>query len=68
MTVLLLPAEINEKINRGKAIPTPNNMKLKKFVMKLAVDADMAKSTIKDAGLQGNTIAPKKKPKMNAER
>ena len=34
--------------------------------MKLVVDVLIANNTIKDAGLQGRTIAPKNKPKINA--
>lgn len=68
ITVLLLFAEISEKINSGKAMPTPNKIKLNKLVMKLTVDAEIAKSTIRDAGLHGKTIAPKKSPKISAER
>ena len=67
ITVLLLPAEINENISNGKAMPTPNKIKLKKLATKLTVDVDIANKTIKEAGLQGNTIAPKKNPKIKAD-
>ena len=66
--LLLLPAEIHEKISKGNAIPTPNKMKFHKFPKKLMTDDVNAKSTINEAGLQGRTIAPKNNPKINAER
>jgi len=62
---VLFAAEINANINRGSAIPIPNTKKLNKFNMKLIVDVLIANNTIKDDGLQGKTIAPKKKPKIN---
>lgn len=40
-------------------------MKLNKFVVKSIVDVLIANNTISEAGLQGNTINPKKKPKLN---
>ena len=57
-------AEIIEKASRGRAIPIPKNMKLNRFVTKPIVDVLIANKTINDAGLQGKTIAPKKKPKI----
>jgi len=51
-----------EKASRGRAIPIPKNMKLNKFVAKPIVDVLIANKTIRDAGLQGKIIAPKKKP------
>ena len=54
-----------ENIKRGRAIPIPKNTKLKRFETKLIVEVLIANKTIKDAGLQGKTIAPKKNPKMN---
>ena len=43
----------------------PKNMKLSKFVAKPIVDVLIANNITKEAGLQGNTISPKKKPKLN---
>ncbi len=57
-------AEIIEKASKGRAIPIPKKMKLNRFVTKPMVDVLMANKTINDAGLQGKTIAPKKKPKI----
>lgn len=45
-------------------MPTPKNMKLNKFAVKSIVEVLIANKTIRDAGLQGNTIAPKKNPKI----
>ena len=56
-------ADIIAKISNGSAIPIPKNKKLNKFVMNAIVEVDIAKRTIKEAGLQGKTIAPKKNPK-----
>jgi len=39
-------------------------MKLNRFVTKPIVDVLIANKTIRDAGLQGKTIAPKKNPKI----
>ena len=64
MTDRLYCAEIIEKTSKGRAIPIPKNMKLNKFVTKSTVEVLIANKTIRDAGLQGKTIAPKKKPKI----
>ena len=63
MTFSLHCAEINANKSNGRDIPTPKNMKLNKFVVKSIVDVLIANNIIREAGLQGNTIAPKKKPK-----
>ena len=65
ITFSLHCAEINANKSNGRDIPTPKNMKLNKFVVKSIVDVLIANNTIKEAGLHGNTIAPKKKPKIN---
>ena len=52
------------KIKSGAAIPIPNTKKFSMFNMKSVVVVLNANITIKEAGLQGNTIAPKKKPKI----
>ena len=64
ITFSLHCAEINANKSNGRDIPTPKNMKLNKFVVKSIVDVLIANNTIREAGLQGNTIAPKKKPKI----
>ena len=48
-------------IINGSAIPIPNNIKLSKFDRKLVAEVLRANNTIKDAGLQGKTIAPNKR-------
>ena len=63
---MLFCAEMNEKINNGVPIPTPNSKKFIRLLMKLVVDVLIANRTTKDAGLQGRTIAPKNNPKINA--
>ena len=65
MTLLLHWPEITENNNRGRAIPMPKNTKLSRFVAKPIVDVLIAKRTIRDAGLHGRIMAPKKNPKMN---
>ena len=62
MTDWLYCAEIIEKANRGRAMPTPKNVKLSRLDVKSRVDVLIANKTIKDAGLHGKTIAPKKNP------
>ena len=68
MTVWLHWAEIIENNNRGRAIPIPKKIKLSKLVVKLIVEVLIANKTIRDAGLHGKTMAPKKKPKRNEVR
>ena len=65
MTFSLHCAEIDANKSRGRDIPTPKSTKLSKFVRKSTVDVLIANKTMSDAGLHGNTIAPKKKPKIN---
>jgi len=62
---LLHWAEIAAKINNGRAIPIPKNMKLNKFVTKPIVEVLIANKTTNEAGLHGRTMAPKKNPKPN---
>jgi len=61
---LLLVLDTIDNASKGKAIPIPNIIKLRKFSKKLAVDVLKANKTISEAGLQGKTIAPKKNPKI----
>ncbi|MCK5660025.1 MAG: hypothetical protein KAH86_01600 [Methanosarcinales archaeon] len=65
---LLEAVEINENARRGDAIPAPKNTKRKILPTKSMVEVDivLVKRTAIKSGLQGNTIAPKKKPKRNA--
>ena len=58
--------ETSEKIRSGKAIPTPKNKKRRRFPRKSIVDTVLVKRTAMNRGLQGITIAPKKKPNKNA--
>jgi len=64
MTDSLHWADIIEKASSGRAIPIPKKIKLKRLAVKDIVDVLTANKTIRDAGLQGKTIAPKKNPKM----
>ena len=65
---MLFDDDIIEKIKSGADIPIPKTMKFIRLVRKLVVEVDTAKSTAREAGLQGRTIAPKKKPKTNDEK
>ena len=65
ITCWLFAAETIAKINKGRAMPIPKKMKLNKLVTKLNVEVLTANSTANEPGLQGKTIAPKNKPKMN---
>ena len=65
ITVWLHWAETTEKSNSGRAIPIPKNTKLSRLVTKLTVEVLIANKTIRDAGLHGRTMAPKKNPKTN---
>ena len=65
ITFSLHCAEINANKSNGSDIPTPKNIKLNRFAAKSTVDVLIANNTIREAGLQGNTINPKKKPKLN---
>ena len=64
ITSSLLAAEMMEKISKGAAMPIPNNTKLSRLRINEAVEVDMANKIMSEAGLQGNTIAPKKNPKI----
>ena len=63
---LLEAVEISEKIRSGKPIPIPKNKKRRIFPRKSIVDIVLVKRTAMNRGLQGITIAPKKKPNNNA--
>ena len=63
---MLFCADIIEKSNNGVPIPKPKSKKFIRLLMKLVVDVLIANRTIRDAGLHGRTIAPKKKPKIKA--
>jgi hypothetical protein len=63
---VLLAVEISEKASSGNPIPIPKNTKLRMFSRKLVVETVLVKRTAINAGLQGTTIAPKKKPNKNA--
>lgn len=65
MTLWLHWAEIIENNNRGRAIPIPKNTKFNRLVVKPIVEVLIANRTIRDAGLHGRTMAPKKNPKTN---
>ncbi len=65
MTSWLFALEITANKSSGNPIPNPKTIKFKKFVKKSVAVVLMANNIIKDAGLQGNTMAPKKKPNMN---
>ena len=65
MTLWLHWAEIIENNNRGRAIPIPKNTKFNRLVVKPIVEVLIANRIIRDAGLHGKTMAPKKKPKIN---
>ena len=56
--------ENKEKTRRGKAIPVPKKRKLTIFSKKVTVDKVLTKRAAINNGLQGITIAPKKKPNM----
>lgn len=58
--------ETSEKMRSGNAIPTPKNKKRRRFPKKSIVDTVLVKRTAMNKGLQGITIAPKKKPNKNA--
>ena len=47
---------------RGAAIPIPKTKKLRKLAIAAVVVDAIANKTINEAGLQGRTINPKKKP------
>lgn len=64
----LLVAEMAEKINSGKPIPMPKARKFRIFRKKFMLDMVFVNSTAMNSGLHGTTMAPKKKPYMNARR
>jgi len=65
MALLHCP-EINDNINNGNPNPNPNPIKPVMLEIKLLKRMALAKNAAINAGLHGITIAPKKKPKMNA--
>lgn len=65
MISLLFVLDMIVNSSSGIAIPIPNSVKFKLFSAKSAVDELSANNTVKDAGLQGSTMAPKKKPNRN---
>jgi len=67
-TVPDLAEEIYENNKRGKAIPIPKEIKLIKFAAKFVTVVTIANNKIREAGLHGRTIIPKKRPKANALR
>ena len=56
------PAETTPKMNKGSAIPTPNNTKPSKFSKKLLTELETANRTTSEAGLHGKTTIPKNNP------
>ena len=63
---LLAAVESTENNSNGKLIPKPNAIKLAIFVKKLVITTVLANNAAINNGLHGITIAPKKKPKINA--
>ena len=58
--------EIAAKTRRGKPMPRPKNRKRSIFSRKLRADMVLVKRAAIKSGLQGTTIAPKKKPNRKA--
>lgn len=58
--------EIKENKRRGKPIPKPKNKKFIILEAKFEKRTALAKKAAINNGLQGITIAPKKKPKTKA--
>lgn len=58
--------EIAAKTNRGKPIPMPKNRKRSTFSRKPVADMALVKRAAINSGLQGTTMAPKKKPNKKA--
>ena len=52
--------------NNGNPRPIPKERKLNILEKKSPNKRALAKNAVTNAGLQGRTIAPKKKPKINA--
>ena len=65
ITSWLFAAEMNASSNNGKPMPNPKKIKFRKLVKELIVEVLIANKTIKDAGLQGSTMAPKNRPKRS---
>lgn len=63
---LLHCPETKLKINNGKPSPSPKARKLDMLEAKFPNKRALAKNAVIKAGLHGITIAPKKKPKINA--
>ena len=63
---MLAAVETSENANKGKAIPIPKDRKFITLPMKPTVDIVLAKRAAINKGLQGTTIAPKKKPYIKA--
>tara|TARA_Y100000034_G_C6538405_1_gene232181 strand:- start:71 stop:331 length:261 start_codon:yes stop_codon:yes gene_type:complete len=57
--------EIIASTKSGILIPIPKTMKLSKLVRKLLTDVLTANNIAREAGLHGNTIAPKNNPNIN---
>lgn len=53
--------------SKGKPTPTPKNKKRETFCAKSTVDTVLANRMAMNPGLQGTTIAPKKKPYRKAD-
>jgi len=64
--VALEACDIREKTKSGKPIPIPKNMNVIKLLTKSIEITLLAKSAAMNNGLQGTTIAPKKKPYTKA--
>jgi hypothetical protein len=63
---VLLAVDRRENRRRGNPIPKPNDRKLRMFSRKSRVVNVLVNRTAIKAGLQGTTMAPKKKPKEKA--
>jgi hypothetical protein len=61
-------SEAHESTNRGIAIPTPNDKKIKKCVRASAAVSENVNKRRIGPGLQGSAINPKNPPNRKAER
>ena len=68
MIIWLQLKEINENKSKGKPRPKPKKIKFKTLLRKLSKSRARAKKAPINPGLQGITIAPKKKPYSRAFR